>query len=166
MKCLDMLLEENDRKVTRKERKELADRKNRYYQKYLENISQDNLLDGVEDILNTVKEKGYKMAIASASKNTETVVKMLNIRDMFDTISDGYSVKNTKPAPDLFLHTADKLGLKPEECVVFEDAKAGIDAALLANMIAVGIGPKERVGHAHYRFDTVKDVQLEKILSE
>ncbi|MDZ7671538.1 MAG: beta-phosphoglucomutase [Halanaerobiales bacterium] len=166
MKCLDMLLGKNNKTVTSKQRKELADRKNKYYQKYLENITKDNLLEGIEDILNTVKKEGYKMAIASASKNTKTVVKKLNIRDMFDTISDGYSVKNTKPAPDLFLHTADKLGLKPEECVVFEDAKAGIDAALAADMIAVGIGPKNRVGHAHYRFDTVKDIDLKKILSE
>ncbi len=166
MRCLDMLLAKNNRTVTSKERNELADRKNKYYQKYLENITKDNLLEGIEDILNTVKKEGYKMAIASASKNTETVVKKLNIRNMFDTISDGFSVEKTKPAPDLFLHTADKLGLKPEECVVFEDAKAGIDAALVANMIAVGIGPEERVGHAHYRFDNVKDVQLEKILSE
>ena len=166
MKCLDMLLEENNRKVTAKEREELAERKNNYYQKYLENITKDNLLEGIEKILNTVKNNGYKMAIASASKNTEIVVKKLNIREMFDTISDGYSVKNTKPAPDLFLHTAEKLNLKPEECVVFEDAKAGIDAALAANMTAVGIGPKERVGHAHFRFDSVKDIDLEKILSE
>jgi len=166
MKCLDMLLEENNRQVTAKEREKLAKRKNNYYQKYLENITKDNLLEGIEGILNTVKNNGYKMAIASASKNTEIVVKKLNIRDMFDTISDGYSVKNTKPAPDLFLHTAEKLNLKPEECVVFEDAKAGIDAALAANMTAVGIGPKERVGHAHFRFDSVKDIDLEKILSE
>jgi len=166
MKCLDMLLEENNRKVTAKEREELAERKNNYYQKYLENITKDNLLEGIEKILNTVKNNGYKMAIASASKNTEIVVKKLNIREMFDTISDGYSVKNTKPAPDLFLHTAEKLNSKPAECVVFEDAKAGIDAALAANMTAVGIGPEERVGHAHFRFDSVKDIELEKILSE
>ena len=164
MECLDLLLEANGREVTPEERKELADRKNNYYQEYLESISSENLLEGIEEILQRVKEAGYKMAIASASKNTKIVVDKLNIEDMFDTISDGYSVKNSKPAPDLFLHTAEKMELNPKECVVFEDAKAGIDAALAANMTAVGIGPEKRVGHAHYRFDTVKDIDLDQIL--
>lgn len=166
MECLDLLLEANDRKVTPKERQELADRKNNYYREYLKNITEDNLLEGIRDILNRLNREGYKMAIASASKNTKIVVDKLNIEDIFETISDGYSVKNSKPAPDLFLHTADKLGLKPEECVVFEDAKAGIDAALAAHMTAVGIGPKSRVGHAHYRFDKVKDIDLEQIIED
>ncbi|HKL12301.1 MAG TPA: beta-phosphoglucomutase [Halanaerobiales bacterium] len=165
MECLDLLLEANDKKATPEERKELAERKNNYYREYLKSITEDNLLDGIEDILKRVKEKGYKMAIASASKNTKIVVNKLDIKDMFDTISDGYSVKNSKPAPDLFLHTAEKLNLKPEECLVFEDAEAGIDAALAANMTAVGIGPETRVGHAHYRFDTVKEIDLDKILN-
>lgn len=165
MECLDLLLEANDRKVTPEERKELAERKNNYYRESLKNISQDNLLEGIEEILNSLKERGYKLAIASASKNTSIVVKKLDIKDMFDTISDGHSVKNSKPAPDLFLHTAEKLNLKPKKCVVFEDAAAGIDAALAANMTAVGIGPKKRVGHAHYRFDSVQDIELEKIIN-
>ena len=164
MECLDLLLEANDRKVTPEERKELAERKNNYYREYLKSISEDNLLEGIEEILQRVKTDGYKMAIASASKNTKIVVNKLDIKDMFDTISDGYSVKNSKPAPDLFLHTAEKMDLKPAECVVFEDAEAGIDAALAANMTAVGIGPDSRVGHAHYRFDSVKDIDLDEII--
>ena len=164
MECLDLLLEANDRKVTPEERKELAERKNNYYREYLKSISEDNLLEGIEEILQRVKTDGYKMAIASASKNTKIVVNKLDIKDMFDTISDGYSVKNSKPAPDLFLHTAEKMDLKPVECVVFEDAEAGIDAALAANMTAVGIGPDSRVGHAHYRFDSVKDIDLDEII--
>ena len=166
MECLDLLLEANNRKVTPEERKELAERKNNYYQEYLKNISKDNLLDGIEDVLKTLKDKGFKLAIASASKNTSIVVKKLDIKDMFDTISDGHSVKKSKPAPDLFLHTAEKLNLEPKECVVFEDAEAGVDAAIAANMTAVGIGPEKRVGHAHYRFDSVQDIELKKIMNE
>lgn len=165
MECLDLLLEANDRKVAPEERKELAERKNNYYREYLKSISEDNLLEGIKKILKRVKEEGYKMAIASASKNTKIVVSKLDIKNMFDTISDGYSVKNSKPAPDLFLHTAKKMDLKPAECVVFEDAAAGIDAALAANMTAVGIGPESRVGHAHYRFDSVKDIDLDQIIN-
>lgn len=165
MECLDLLLEANDRKVTSEERKELAERKNNYYREYLKNISEDNLLEGIEEILNSLQKKGYKLAIASASKNTSIVVEKLDIKDMFDTISDGYSVKNSKPAPDLFLHTAKKLKLESEECVVFEDAEAGVDAAIAAKMIAIGVGPEQRVGHAHYRFETVQDIELGRIIN-
>ncbi|MFO7815459.1 MAG: beta-phosphoglucomutase [Halanaerobiales bacterium] len=165
MECLDLLLEANGRQVTSGKRKELAERKNNYYREYLKNITKDNLLEGIEKILSRLKDKGYKLAIASASKNTSIVVEKLNIKEMFDTISDGYSVKKTKPAPDLFLHTAEKLDLEPEQCIVFEDAEAGVDAAIAANMTAVGIGPEGRVGHAHYRFDSVQDIELEKIIN-
>jgi len=164
LECLDLLLEKNNRGVTPEKRKRMAERKNNYYNDYLKTIDRNNLLDGILDILQRSKKAGYKMAIASASKNTKTVIKKLDIADIFDVISDGYSVKKNKPAPDLFLHTAKKLNLRPEECVVFEDAKAGIDAALAADMIAVGIGPESRVGHADYRFDSVKDINLTKIL--
>ncbi len=164
LECLDLLLEKNNREITFEKRKRMAERKNNYYNEYLKTIDRNNLLDGIFDILQRSKRAGYKMAIASASKNTKTVIEKLDIGDMFNAISDGYSVKKTKPAPDLFLHTAKKLNLKPEECVVFEDAKAGIDAALAANMTAVGIGPESRVGHADYRFDSVKDIDLTKIL--
>ncbi|MCF8009103.1 MAG: beta-phosphoglucomutase [Halanaerobiales bacterium] len=165
MRCLDMLLKENNREVTPQERKEMAERKNSYYREYLKTISKDNLLSGIEEILKDLKQRGYKLAIASASKNTKIVLDKLDIRNYFDTVSDGYSVKNTKPAPDLFLHTAEKLNLKPKECVVFEDAKAGIDAAIKANMLSVGIGPTERVGHADFRYDQVSDIDLEEIIN-
>ena len=84
--------------------------------------------------------------------------------DIFDTISDGHSVENSKPAPDLFLHTAENLSLAPENCVVIEDAESGVEGALAAGMVAVGVGPEERVGKADYRYDQVKDINLDEII--
>lgn len=161
-KSLEIIL--NGREVSEESIEEMMARKNGYYQDFIEKITPDAMLPGAKDILEELKDKGYKLAVASASKNAKPVLENLNIADMFDTISDGYSVKNTKPAPDLFIHTAEKIGVEPVMCAVFEDAEAGIEAALAAGMTAIGIGPEERVGKAHYRYDEVKDVNLEEIL--
>lgn len=140
------------------------ERKNKYYQEFISQISPKDLLPGAGDLLQKAKEKGYKVAVASASKNARIVIRNLGIGDIIDTISDGYSVEKTKPAPDLFLYTAEKLNVEPEACVVIEDAEAGIEAALAARMVAVGIGPEERVGKAHFRYETVADINLEEII--
>ena len=161
-RSLEIILD--DKELTEQEMNKLMDKKNGYYQEYLKDMDENDMLPGAMDLINTSLEKGFKLAIASSSKNAKTVISALKIGDLFETTSDGFSVDNPKPAPDLFLFTAEKLELSPEECIVFEDAKAGIDAAQAANMLSVGIGPEERVGHADFRFDTVKEVELEKIL--
>jgi beta-phosphoglucomutase len=162
MDSLDIILDGKD--VPQEVKQEWTDRKNNYYQKYLEEINKDNILDDMEAKLNSLIEKGYKIAVASSSRNARKVLKNLEITDMFDTISDGNSVENAKPAPDLFLHTAEKLGLKPEECVVLEDAESGVEAALAANMKAVGVGPEGRVGKAHLVYSNVEEIDFDEII--
>ncbi len=160
--CLKMLLV--GKNYSRSEKKELAREKNNYYREYIEGLSKDNILPGALDLINKVKEMGYKVAVASSSKNTGTVINNLGIKDKFDVIADGYSVKETKPEPDIFIYTAKKLDVPPEKCIVIEDAESGIEAALTAGMITVGVGPKERVGKAHFRFEKVKDIDIQKVL--
>lgn len=145
--------------------KELMVKKNEYYQELIDNITEGDLIPGVEDLLNQLKRGGYKLAVASASRNARTVIKNLDIEKRFEIIADGYSVKNNKPAPDLFLYAADKLGVEPEECIVIEDAESGIEAALAAGMHTVGIGPEERVGQADFRYDKIKDIKLADIVN-
>ncbi|MDF5717506.1 MAG: beta-phosphoglucomutase [Rhizonema sp. NSF051] len=137
---------------------EMMDRKNRYYVESIENISSEDLLPGSLAFLAELRQAGIKIAIGSASKNAHTVVEKLGIADRVDTIADGYSVQHPKPAPDLFLFAANQLGLEPAQCVVVEDAAAGIEAALAAGMWAVGLGPSERVGAAHVVLPSLTDV--------
>lgn len=151
-------------KISEDEMKRLMDKKNGYYQEYLKEMDETDLLPGARELINDSLDKEFKLAIASSSKNAKTVISALNISDFFEVIADGFSVNNPKPAPDLFLYAAEKMGLISEQCIVFEDAKAGIDAAQAANMLSVGIGPENRVGHADFRFDKVQDVDLEIIL--
>lgn len=138
-----------NRKYSEAQIQEMMARKNRYYIELLKNITQNDLLPGAIALLDELRQAGIKTAIGSASKNARQVVDRLGIADKVDAISDGYSVDKPKPAPDLFLHAANQLGIKPAQSVVVEDAAAGIEAALAAGMWAVGLGPVERVGAAH-----------------
>lgn len=138
---------------------EMMDRKNRYYVESIEDISFKDLFPGVLQLLEDLKQAGIKIAIGSASKNAHTVVEKLGIGDKIDAIADGYSVDRPKPAPDLFLFAANLLGLQPSQCVVVEDAAAGVEAALAAGMFAVGIGPESRVGNAHVVLSGLSDMR-------
>ncbi|MBU1291415.1 beta-phosphoglucomutase [bacterium] len=160
--CLKILL--NGKRVSTEQFQEMMDRKNEYYVELLRQMTSENILSGAKEIVLELKKRGIKTAIASVSKNTRTVLKGTGIENLFDIVVDGYSVKNTKPAPDIFLYAAKELGVKPEDCAVVEDAEAGIEAALAGNMLPVGIGPEERVGKARFRFEKIGDITLTKLL--
>ena len=145
--------------------KEMMDRKNRYYVESIRAITPRDLLPGVKGLLEEVRAAGMKTAIGSVSKNTGEVVKRLGIRSLLDAIADGYSVERQKPAPDLFLHAAKQLGLKPAECVVVEDAAAGVEAALNGGFHSIGLGPVERVGKAELVLPGLEGVHLPDILA-
>lgn len=136
------------------------ERKNIYYQRFLGDITPADLLPGVADFLNEARSQGIKLGLGSASRNTRDVLKQLEITDYFAAIGDGYSVVNGKPAPDLFVWVAGGMGLNPANCIVFEDAEAGVEAALAGGFWTVGIGPAERVGQAHRVRDDLKDATL------
>lgn len=144
---LELLLKGNLRPEA--EMDALMTRKNQYYLEYVQEMTPADLLPGVGDFLRIARQMGFKLGLGSASKNARLVCERLNVLDMFDVIGDGNSVVNGKPAPDLFVWVAGGLGLSPQACAVFEDAEAGIAAALAGGFYAVGIGPAERVGAAH-----------------
>ncbi len=144
---------------------EMMERKNRYYVESIQQITPADMLPGALDLLQEIRQAGLKCAIGSASKNTCSVVEKLGIEHLVDAISDGYSVANPKPAPDLFLHAAAQLSLPPAVCVVVEDAAAGIEAAIAGGFRSVGLGPIERVGAADVVFASLEGVHLPQILS-
>lgn len=160
---LEVMLAEAGRQATEEEMAEMMARKNRYYRELLNQVTPANLLPGALGLIQELRAAGIKVALGSASRNARTVLERLGIAELMDVVADGYSVSRTKPAPDLFLWAAEQLGLSPGLCAVVEDAKAGIDAALAAGMWAIGLGPEERVGHAHARFDNLQGVTLADI---
>lgn len=140
-------------------------RKNLYYLEFIRQISPRDLLPGARELLEEIRAAGLKSALGSASRNAPQVVERLSIADLLDAISDGHSVEQQKPAPDLFLHAAAQLGLTPAECVVVEDAAAGIEAAHAGGFRAVGLGPRERVGKADLVLPSLEGVHLADLLT-
>ena len=102
--------------------------------------------------------------MGSASKNARLVLNKLKIFDYFDLIGDGNCVINSKPAPDIFLYCAKQLGVFPENCIVIEDAEAGIEAAKQAGMKTVGIGSREKLNKADYIYFSPADIDLNIII--
>ncbi len=138
-----------NRQVSEEKFLEMMERKNHYYVSFIQDISPKDLLPGVLPFLQDLRQRNLRIALGSASKNAKPVIERLGIAEFIDFVADGYSVENSKPAPDLFLFAAQNIGVEPRHCLVVEDAASGIEAALAAQMWAVGIGPAERVGRSH-----------------
>lgn len=141
------------------------ERKNGYYVDFIREISPADVLPGARELLEEIRAAGLKSALGSASKNARDVLERLQIAHLLDAISDGNSVARQKPAPDLFLHAATQLGLSPAECVVVEDAAAGVEAARAGKFSTIGIGPTERVGMANMVLPDLSAVSLKSILA-
>lgn len=143
MDSLDKVLGWGNVTKTDAEKQELATRKNEWYVEMINKMTPDEVLPGALAFLQAAHEAGYKMALGSASKNAGIILKNTNIAHFFDAIVDGNSVAKSKPNPEVFLKGAGLLNLKPVECVVFEDAFAGIEAAKRGGMKAIGIGNED-----------------------
>jgi beta-phosphoglucomutase len=114
--------------------------KNEHYLDLISNMNPNEILPGVSDFLSQIKKEGYLIALGSASKNAQIILEKTGLIKWFDAIIDGNKVSKSKPDPEVFLKGAHALGVKPEECIVFEDAQAGVEAAKKGGMKAIGIG--------------------------
>ena len=145
MKSLEIVLELGGVDASDEERETLATRKNTWFQEYVEEMAPDEIFPGVKKLIGDLKAKGLKVGLASSSKNARTVIRQLRIANEFDAIVDGTMVVHSKPHPEIFLSTAELLGVQPEHCLVFEDAEAGVEAAIAAGMKCVGVGNEEQL---------------------
>jgi beta-phosphoglucomutase len=153
------------RTVSEADIQEMMDRKNRYYNEMIKSMTPKDLVAGGRDLLREIREAGIKVAIASGSKNCRIVLEHLEIMDYLDGVADGYSVVNSKPAPDLFVYAAGLVQVPTPDCLGVEDADAGIEAIKTAGMQAVGIGPKERFHRADKVLPTLANIHLQDLLS-
>ncbi|SKA81514.1 beta-phosphoglucomutase [Caloramator quimbayensis] len=148
MKSLEILLEVGGLKFDDETKIKLAEKKNNWYVEYISKIDKSEILTGVEKFLISLRENGIKTALGSASKNAMIILNNLGIEKYFDAIIDGNKVKKAKPDPEVFLLAAKELNIDPKECVVFEDAEAGIEAAKNAGMYAIGVGSSDKLHDA------------------
>lgn len=162
---VSLLLILKDREYSEEQILEMMERKNRYYLEFIHDITPRDLLPGARELLEEIQAAGLKSALGSASKNAVEVIERLGIASLLAVIADGHSVERQKPAPDLFLYAAAQLGLSPAECVVVEDAAAGIEAARAGGFRSVGLGPRERVATADLILPGLDGVRLHDLLA-
>ena len=164
MRSLDILLEIGNKKFDKKTKLKFAVNKNKKYLEYIFKMTPEEILPGVLDFLNDIKKQNIKISLGSASKNAMTILNQLNISNYFDAIIDGTKVSKAKPDPEVFLKGAEAIGLKPKECIVFEDAEAGVEAAIAGEFRCVGIGSVQNLGKANYVMSGFKDVTFEELI--
>jgi beta-phosphoglucomutase len=145
---LELILQMGGVHLDEAEKQRLGALKNQRYVELVQTLGPEEIMAGAGEYLERLRARGVKIALGSASKNAELVLRGLGIRDQFDVVVDGTKVKNSKPHPEVFLLGAEELGVTPADCVVFEDAAAGVEAAKAAGMAAVGIGRAENLPRA------------------
>lgn len=163
MASLDILLEIGGITKTEQQKEELAQRKNDHYVTFITKMEPDEILPGAREFLMSCKEAGMATALGSASKNAMTILNRLQLTGLFDTIIDGTHTSKAKPHPEVFLKGAEALAVDPKDCVVFEDAEAGVEAALAAGMHCVGIGSAVVLKKAHLIIDGLHQMTLDKL---
>lgn len=163
MRSMEIIMELGDVKLSPHEKEQLANKKNTWFVDYVERMAPEEIFPGVKSLIRRLKEKGIKVGLASSSKNAKTVLQILHIQNEFDAVVDGTMVVHSKPDPEIFLLAAKKLGVDPSECLVFEDAEAGVEAALAAGMKCVGIGPTTQLNRANKVLDKTGQFEVEML---
>ncbi len=161
MESLEIILERSRKEYTTEEKQQLADRKNEEYVRLLAEMSTKDLSEEVKDTLDVLRSRGYLLAIGSSSKNAKNILKRLGLENYFDAVSDGTNITKSKPDPEVFLKAAEYLHADPAECLVVEDAKAGIDAATAGGFDSAGLGEAaayEKTVYAMKNFAALKEI--------
>jgi beta-phosphoglucomutase len=170
MTSLEIILEIGGKMFSMPEKQELAALKNKWYVEYISGMTPEDILPGTLEFIDELKSRNIKVAVGSASRNTPLILDRVGIKNVFDAVADGNIVHRAKPDPEVFIKAAEMIGVETRRCVVLEDASAGVEAALNAGMICIGIGEKDVLKDAHmvikglYEMDLNKLIVLEKRL--
>ncbi|MGF7050206.1 beta-phosphoglucomutase [Paenibacillus sp. DS2015] len=163
MASLEILLEVGNVQLDDETKLALAEKKNNWYVDYISTMDDSEILPGSLTFLKELKQHGIKVALGSASKNAMTILNNANLVPYFDAIIDGTKTSNAKPDPEVFLLGAEAVQISPEHCVVFEDAEAGIEAAIRGGMRTIGIGSPGTLILAEYVVPSLEEMSVEKL---
>ena len=166
VRSLEIILEIGGKSLPQPDFEAALVKKNEHYLEYIDGLTPDEILPGVQSFLNEAKAAGIPMALGSASKNAPRILDKLNLTPYFQAIVDGNAVSAAKPNPEVFLKGAAALEIPPGECVVFEDAQAGIDAANNGGMIAVGIGHPDVLKNAVLNLKGFEELTLSTLQTQ
>lgn len=163
MASLEIILELGNRIINEELKEKYADQKNKWYVEYISRMTPDEILPGSLEFIGELKRAGIKTAVGSASSNTPLILKGVGIVKLFDAVADGNVTHKAKPDPEVFLIAAEMLHEDPDHCIVFEDAVAGVKAALNAGMMCVGVGSRKILTEAHYVISGLNEMNLHKL---
>ncbi len=163
MRSLEILLQIGDIHASKEQMEDMAARKNEWYVEYISHMTPEEVLPGAKAFLETVRQAKIKTALGSASKNAMMILNNVDLVDYFDVIIDGTKTSAAKPDPEVFLLCASELGVNAEDCVVFEDAQAGVEAARRAAMHCIGIGSETTLAKADFVVASLADVSLDRL---
>ncbi|WP_295675977.1 beta-phosphoglucomutase [uncultured Mucilaginibacter sp.] len=163
VRSLELILQWGGITKTKAEQDELATKKNAWYIDMISHMTPAEILPGAREFVEACRQAGLKIALGSASKNSGMILEKVGITNLFDAVIDGNKVSKAKPDPEVFLKGAEALNVAPAECVVFEDAIAGIDAAINGGMKSVGIGSPDVLGKADLVVSGLNEMSLEKL---
>lgn len=166
MESLDLILKWGNKTLSESEKLEWASRKNSWYLDLITHMTPKEILPGVKEFLDELKDEGIKIALGSASKNSKMILNKIELFHYFDAIIDGNNITKGKPDPQVFLLGAEATGSLPSECIVFEDAQAGIQAAKDGGMFVVGIGDVKVLSQADLVVKSFLDLDLKTLLKE
>ena len=166
VRSFEIILEIGGLTLPEEQKQAYCTRKNDNYLEYIGRLTENEILPGAKQFLLDARAAGYRVALGSASKNTSLILEKLKITGLFDSVIDGNKVSKAKPDPEVFLKGAEELGLGPGECLVFEDAEAGVEAAHNAGMKAVGIGSRKRLPMADLNIPGFADVTPQELLKK
>ena len=160
MASLEIVLEKSEKAYTEEEKAELAERKNNYYREFIKKLTPNDVLPGVMDNLEELKQNGIKIAIGSSSKNTPIILKQIGLDGYFDAVSDGNNITKSKPDPEVFLKAAEMLNIPPKNCLGVEDADAGIVAGKCGGMKTLSV---HGANGADYETEDLKEYKIYKL---
>lgn len=158
VKSLEKILAWGNKTISEEQFNALMASKNDDYLSFIAKMNHDEILPDVPKVLNYLKEQNQPISLGSASKNARQILEKVDLLKQFDAIVDGNDVSKAKPDPEVFLIAAKALNIKPEDCIVFEDSVAGVQAANTANMISIGIGEKSVLHEADYVFSDFTEI--------
>ncbi|WP_191858749.1 beta-phosphoglucomutase [Hanstruepera ponticola] len=159
VKSLEKILEWGNKSISEDEFMKLMALKNNDYLSYINEMDENEILPDVSRVLNFLIDANQGISLGSASKNARTILKKVNLYNSFEAIVDGNDVIKGKPNPEVFLKAAKALNISPDDCIVFEDSVAGIQAANAANMISIGVGEKDVLNQANYVFKDFTELE-------
>jgi beta-phosphoglucomutase len=163
MASLEIILELGNMKLDEAAKQEYARLKNEWYVEYISRMTPDEILPGSLEFIEELRKAGIRVGLGSASRNTPMILERVGMTKLFDAVADGNVVHKAKPDPEVFITAARMLYTDPKNCIVFEDAVAGVEAALSAGMKCVGIGSETVLGKAHFVIPGLSAMNIGKL---